>query len=314
VDIWERMDPELRDTFSSLRAVDISDLAAARDTSHAVGALAQAAPDPRVSREDRRVPGREGAPEVLIRHYRPVGQDQQLPCLYWVHGGGHLTGSVDEHDQLMDHVAANVGCAVVSVEWRRSPENPFPAEMDDCYAGLAWIFEHAAELAIDRDRLAVGGASSGGGSAAGLALLARDRGEIPLCFQFLLYPMLDDRSVTVSSHAVTDGRVWNRESNLIGWRYYLGDAAGTDSASPYAAPTRAQDLAGLPPAFISVGELDLFLDEDIEYGQRLLQAGVPTELHVYAGAYHGSDLLSPDAALSRRMIRDRNEALLQAFA
>jgi acetyl esterase/lipase len=126
--------------------------------------------------------------------------------------------------------------------------------------------------------------------------------------------MLDDRSVTVSSRAVTDGRVWNRTCNLIGWRYYLGDAAGTDGASPYAAPTRAQDLTGLPPAFISVGELDLFLDEDIEYGQRLLQAGVPTELHVYAGAYHGSDLLSPGAALSRRMIRDRDEALQRAFS
>jgi acetyl esterase/lipase len=165
--------------------------------------------------------------------------------------------------------------------------------MDDCYAGLKWAFSNAAELGLDAGRIAIGGASSGGGSAAGLALLARDRGEVPVCFQLLVYPMLDDRNVTPASQAVTEPQVWNRQSNLIGWRCYVGDAVGTDQVSPYAAPTRAASLAGLPPAYLPVGDLDLFIDEDIEYAQRLQQADVPTELHVYPGGIHGFDLLAP---------------------
>jgi acetyl esterase/lipase len=174
-----------------------------------------------------------------VRHYRPAGRHDVLPCLYWIHGGGHVLGQIEQDDLAMDHIVDAVGCAVVSVEWRRPPEHPFPAPMDDCYAGLAWTHRHAAELGVDPARIAIGGASSGGGSAAGLALLARDRGELPVRFQLLIYPMLDDRNVTPASQALTDPRVWNRASNLIGWRAYLGDAAGTGRVSPYAAPTRA---------------------------------------------------------------------------
>jgi acetyl esterase/lipase len=186
--------------------------------------------------------------------------------------------------------------------------------MDDCYAGLAWTHRHAAELGVDAARIAVGGASSGGGSAAGLALLARDRGELPVGFQLLIYPMLDDRNVTPASRALTDRRVWNRASNLIGWGAYLGDAAGTDLVSPYAAPARATNLAGLPPAYLAVGDLDLFIDEDIEYAQRLQQADVPTELHVYPGGTHAFDSYAPASALARRFAADRDEALRRAFA
>jgi acetyl esterase/lipase len=207
-----------------------------------------------------------------------------------------------------------VGCAVVSVEWRRPPEHPFPAPMDDCYAGLAWTHRHAAELGVDPARIAIGGASSGGGSAAGLALLARDRGELPVRFQLLIYPMLDDRNVTPASRALTDPRVWNRASNLIGWRAYLGDAAGTGRVSPYAAPARATDLTGLPPAYLAVGDLDLFIDEDLEYAQRLQQADVPTELHVYPGGIHAFDSYAPASALARRFAGDRDDALRRAFA
>jgi acetyl esterase/lipase len=206
-----------------------------------------------------------------------------------------------------------VGCAVVSVDWRRPPDHPFPAPMDDCYAGLSWTHRSAADLGVDPDRIAIGGASSGGGSAAGLALLARDRGEIPVCFQLLVYPMLDDRNVTPASVALTEPRVWNRQSNLIGWRCYVGDAVGTEAVSPYAAPTRATDLTGLPPAYLPVGDLDLFIDEDIEYAQRLQQADVPAELHVYPGGIHGFDLLAPNSGLAQRFIRDRDEALQRAF-
>ena len=161
-----------------------------------------------------------------------------------------MLGQIQQDDPLLESIVDAVGCAAVSVEWRRPPEHPFPAPMNDCYAGLAWTHKSAAELRIDPQRIAVGGASSGGGSAAGLALLARDRGELPICFQLLVYPMPDDRNVTPASLAVTDPKVWNRASNLIGWRAYVGDAVGTEAVSPYAAPTRATDLSGLPPAYV----------------------------------------------------------------
>jgi acetyl esterase/lipase len=270
-------------------------------------------PSRTVARQDHLARGWHGAPDVRVRHYRPVDQSGVLPCLYWIHGGGHVLGQIEQDDLAMDHIVDAVGCAVVSVEWRRPPEHPFPAPMDDCYAGLAWTHRHAIELSVDPLRIAVGGASSGGGSAAGLALLARDRGELPVCYQLLIYPMLDDRNVTPASHAVTDPRVWNRQSNLIGWRSYLGDAVGTDQVSPYAAPTRAADLAGLPPAYLAVGDLDLFIDEDLEYAQRMQQAAVPIELHVYPAAIHGFDSSAPGSGLARRFVRDRDEALRRAF-
>jgi acetyl esterase/lipase len=262
---------------------------------------------------DHQAPGLNGAPQVRVRLYRPADQPGQLPCLYWIHGGGHVLGQIEQDDLMMEHIVEAVGCAAVSVEWRRPPEHPFPAPMDDCYAGLKWAHANAAELGLDPGRIAVGGASSGGGSAAGLALLARDRGEVPVCFQLLVYPMLDDRNVTPASLAVTEPKVWNRQSNLIGWQSYVGDAVGTDRVSPYAAPTRADSLAGLPPAYLPVGDLDLFIDEDIEYAQRLQQADVPAELHVYPGGIHGFDLLAPASRLAQRFVRDRDEALRRAF-
>ena len=315
MDLSARMDPEVAEVFPHLPVLDLDDIPAARATMMEMLAAVNAGtpPSPKVSREDHFVPGLEGDPEVRVRHYRPVDQSEALPCLYWIHGGGHVLGQIEQDDAVMDRLVEDIGCAVVSVDWRRPPEHPFPAPMNDCYAGLSWTYENAAELQIDPNRIAIGGASSGGGSAAGLALLARDKGEIPVCFQLLIYPMLDDRNVTPASHAITDPKVWNRKSNLIGWRAYVGDAVGTDRVSPYAAPTRATDLSGLPPAFIPVGDIDLFVDEDIEYAQRLLQAGVPTELHVYVGGIHGFDLLAPASELAGRFRRDRDDALRRAF-
>jgi acetyl esterase/lipase len=178
----------------------------------------------------------------------------------------------------------------------------FPGAIEDAHAGLAWVHAHAAELGIDPERIGVGGASAGGGLAAALALMARDRGEVPVAFQLLIYPMLDDRQVTSSSH--WDDPIWPPSANRYAWTAYLGDARGGADVSPYAAPARATDLAGLPPALISVGALDGFSDENIEYAVRLRHAGVPVELHVYAGAPHGFDSLVPDAAIAKRARRD----------
>ena len=184
--------------------------------------------------------------------------------------------------------------------------------MDDAHAVLAYAFDESRTLGIDPSRIALGGASSGGGLAAGLALLSRDRGDYRACFQWLIYPMLDDRGITSSSRSVVDPRVWNERSNRLAWQAYLSGLEGRD-VPPYAAPARAQNLAGLPPCFIATGDLDLFVDENIDYARRLLQAQVPTELHVYPGAIHGFDLFAPGSAVSRRFTRDRDAALLRAF-
>ena len=171
------------------------------------------------------------------------------------------------------------------------------------------IRDNCNDLGVDQSRIAISGASSGGGLAAGLALLVRDRAEINIIFQLLIYPMIDEKNILSPSEENPDTFVWSRDNNLIGWRSYLGRAFGSDNVPPYAAAFRATDLSGLPPAYIMVGGLDLFLDENIEYGQRLLAAGVPTEMHIYPDAYHGFDLSSPAALVSRRFMAERNEIL-----
>jgi acetyl esterase/lipase len=271
--------------------------------------LASFPPIEGVASEDKFAPGRQGDPAVRVRVYRPNDQASTLPALYWIHGGGYVMGDIDQDDRLMAQFVKRIGCVAVSVDYRLAPENPFPAPVEDCYAGLNWLFAHAGQLGVDQARIAIGGASGGGGLAAGLALLARDRGEVKVAFQLLIYPMIDDRNVTPASHAITDPRMWNREANRLGWRAFLGRDGGGADVSPYAAASRATDLKNLPPAYIPVGALDLFVDENIEYAQRLVQAGVPTELHVYPGAFHGFDLFAPSARVSKQFKADRDSAL-----
>jgi acetyl esterase/lipase len=194
-------------------------------------------------------------------------------------------------------VAAEAVCIVASVDYRLAPEHPFPAAVEDCYVALRWLAMEPAGLGVETSRLAVGGASAGGGLSAGLALLARDRGGPAISFQFLKYPCLDDRLQTRSSHEITDPRLWNREQARRAWRDYLGDRGGEVPA--YAAPARATDLRELPPAYIYAAELDLLRDENVEYARRLLYAGVSVELHLARGTFHGSDGLAPEAGVSR---------------
>jgi acetyl esterase/lipase len=265
-----------------------------------------------VAVEDHHAPHDDG-PDVLVRIYRPAQAPSPAPTFYWVHGGGLVMGSVAQNDDMCAAIADRLGIVVASVEYRLAPENPYPAPLEDCYAGLRWLAERSDELGVDRARVAIGGASAGGGLAAGLALLARDRNEVTVCFQLLVYPMLDDRNVTPSSHALVDPKVWNREANAAGWNAYLAGRAGAEDVEPYAAPARATDLAGLPPAYIDVGDLDLFLDEDIAYAQALMRAGVPVELHVYPGAFHGSNNFVSRSDLSRRWNADERAALARAL-
>jgi len=318
MDFLDTLDPDLAAVLQALPTdgfLDWQDLRGTRTgMAEMFAALTADLPDsPGVRKEDRTTPGPDGAPEVPIRIYRPVDAGMALPCLFWIHGGGMVLGSLAMDDHLLQHIVETVGCVAVSVEYRLAPEHPFPAPIEDCYAALKWTHAHAAELGADPTRIAVGGASAGGGLAAGLVLLARDRGEVPVAFQWLIYPMLDDRNRTPSSYAITEPRVWNRESNLFGWRAYLGREPGSEGVSPYAAPARAVDLSNLPPAYIPVGSQDLFLDEAADYALRLARAGVPVELQVYAGAFHGSELFAPAAAVSQRMVTDRDQALKRAL-
>lgn len=313
--IIERLDPELAVVVRQIPVLDLTDIPAARlALAELYAQINVATPNSAVTHTDHTAPGAEGQPEVMVRVFRPAGTDAPLPCLYWIQGGGYVLTAPDMDDQFCEDIAQRHQCVVVSVDWRRAPEHPFPAPAEDCYAGLAWTIRSAADLGIDPHRVAVGGHSSGGGSAAGLALLVRDRAELSIVHQLLIYPMLDDTNSTPASHEVTDAQVWNRTSNEIGWRSYLGDAYGSTHVSPYAAPTRMENLAGLAPATVLTGELDLFVDEDVIYAQRLMQANVPTELHVYRAAHHGFDRMVPTAAVSRRFIADRDAALHHAFA
>ncbi|GCE16011.1 alpha/beta hydrolase [Tengunoibacter tsumagoiensis] len=266
-----------------------------------------------LSVSERFISGLEGEPNVRILVYLPTSVQGPLPTLLWIHGGGYVMGSADAEDLMVKSIVSNVGCAAVSVDYRLAPETPYPGPIEDCYAALKWIFTHANELGIDPQRIAVGGSSSGGGLAAALALLTRDRGEFSLAFQLLLAPMLDDRTCTLANpHPYTGEFIWTPEANRFGWTSLLGHEPGQSNVSPYAAAARAEHLEGLPATFINVGALDLFLEEDMEYARRLMRAGVSTELHVYPGAYHGFRMVA-NAQVTKAAERDQLAALRRAF-
>ncbi|MGI5283074.1 alpha/beta hydrolase [Nonomuraea polychroma] len=313
------LDPEIRAALEQMPLPDFGLASVAPEDLPGVRAqinafLAAAPPaETDVTIEDRHVPGPDGAPDVRVRIYRPGGEGTSRPALYWIHGGGMVIGTPEIDDALMIGYVEQLGCVVVSVDYRLAPENPYPAPVEDCYAGLVWTAKAAGELGIDPARLAVGGASAGGGLAAATVLLARDRGGPEVAFQLLVCPMLDDRNSTPSSQEFTDAVVWKREENLYGWKALLGDLFGADDVPPYAAPSRATDLSGLPPAFVDVAELEVFRDEDIDYALRLSQAGVSTELHLYPGGFHAFDGMVPDAELSKRARAARLAALKRAF-
>jgi acetyl esterase/lipase len=245
--------------------------------------------------------------DVPVRVHRPVGVEGQLPCIFSIHGGGYVLGSYAMDDATFDQWCPTLGVVGVSVEYRLSPETAYPGPLEDCYAALKWAYDEAESLGIDRSKIGIRGVSAGGGLTAGLALLARDRGEVPVAFQLLDCPMIDDTGSNPSIQH--DGLpVWTREANTFGWRSYLGDLYGTDDVPYTAAPARAKDLSGLPPAFVSVGSVDGFHDEDVTYALRLNQAGVPTELHVYPGAGHAYQA-AIGSRIARQSARDQLEWL-----
>jgi acetyl esterase/lipase len=241
---------------------------------------------------------------VGVRLFRPVGVAEPTPALLWIHGGGYVGGTAQQDDRLCRRFSTRLGITVASVDYRLAPEHPYPVPLEDCYSALIWL---AGLPAADRGRVAIGGASAGGGLAAALALLARDRGEVTPAFQLLAYPMLDDRSSTTADNP--NYRLWNTSSNHFGWTAYLGNAD-----PQIAVPARRDDLSGLPPAWIGVGTHDLFHDEDLAYAERLTSAGVPCEVEVVPGVFHCFDLAVPKAQVSQRFFDSQCEILRSALA
>jgi acetyl esterase/lipase len=247
---------------------------------------------------ERLVPGPPGAPDVSLLVCRPAGVTTPLAAIYHIHGGGMVIGDNRTGLPLILEWAEEFRLVVVSVEYRLAPETPHPGPVEDCYAGLAWTAAHSGELGIDPDRIVIAGGSAGGGLAAAVALMARDRGGPALAGQMLMCPMLDDRNDTPSAVQMAGLGVWDLAANHTGWTALLGEARGGPDVSPYAAPARATDLSGLPPAFIDVGSAETFRDEDVTYASRIWQAGGVAELHVWPGGFHGFAMMS-QAALSQ---------------
>lgn len=281
---------------------------------HGQAAPVPDAPDPddlfpSVVVSEEHVPGEDGDPDVRVLLHRPREQADTAPGLVWIHGGGYVMGQPEADDLLCRRIADETGAVIASVDYRLAPETAAPGPLHDCYATLRWLHGNIDKLGLDPARIAIGGASAGGGLAASLAILARDRAELTVSFQALVYPMLDDRTgSTTDSHPYAGEFVWTPSDNVFGWSALLGEEPGGADVSPYSAAARVESVAGLPPTYISVGALDLFAEEDLTYATRLLRAGVPTEFHLYPGAFHAYDLV-PTATLTQVHLRDLIGAL-----
>ncbi len=310
-DPYSVVDPELLPALKQFPAFDLS--------AEMVGKFRQMPgmpplPAPAPQPVERHIPGPPGAPEVRLWVVDPAPLEKGKPLLLHMHGGGFMMTNPMLMPQLQG-IATDCHCVVVSVDYRLAPETRYPGSLEDNYAALKWAHAHAAELGIDRSRIAVGGESAGGGHAASLAIHARDRNEVPIVFQLLIYPQLDDR--TGSGHPAPPAIghfIWTASANRLAWSSLLGVPAGSSKVPAAAVPARVASVAGLPPAWIGVGSIDLFAEEDMEYARRLVHAGVATELLVVRGAFHGFDLLVPDAEASKQFSASWKSALRKAFA
>lgn len=309
MDFHSRVLPELRQTLTQFSGFHLEDL----ESSRAMLKNPPREQSKHVRTTSRMIPGAAG--EMLAKIYEPtLRTGSKLPAMLWIHGGGYVMGHPDMDDALCERFVQAANCVVVSVDYRLAPEHPYPAAIHDCYAGLTWMTDEAESLGIDLERVAIAGASGGGGLTAALALMARDKGGPALIFQMPLYPMIDNRNRTASSHEIeAENATWNRTNNLAAWSMYLGESADDSQVSAYAVPSRAENLAGLPPTYTCVGQLDLFRDETIEYVTRLAQAGVDVEFHLYPGCYHCFEVFVPEAEVSQHASQGYIDAMARAL-
>ena len=275
-------------------------------------------PPPALQPFEKHIPGPSGAPDLRLVIFDPAPGAKNRPAFLHIHGGGYVVGKagfVGPDPTILQNMAKDCGCLIVSVDYRLAPETHFPGSLEDNYTALRWLYHNADALGVDPKRIAIGGESAGGGHAAMLAIAARDRKEIPILFQMLIYPMLDDRTGSSRQAPPFMGQfIWTPASNRLGWTSLLGVPAGSANVPAGAVPARVENLAGLPPALIMVGSIDLFADEDMEYARRLNNAGVSTELHVFPGGFHGFDILAANTSVSARFTETWHTALKRAFA
>lgn len=263
---------------------------------------------------ERFVPAMNGAPAVRVLIIEPANPALGRPGMLDMHGGGYMYGSPEIASSYLKELVLKFGITVVSVDYRLAPNTRYPGSLHDNYAALKWFHDNAAHMGVDPARIAIMGLSAGGGHAAALGILARDRGEIPVLFQLLLCPMLDDRTGSTVDPGPTVGHlIWTRENNREGWAALLGVEPGGGDVASGSVPMRVKNLAGLPPTFISVGSLDLFAAESISFAQRLVDAGVPTELHVFPGGIHGFEYLVPEAQISQKALKARDDFIAGGF-
>ncbi len=303
-------DPELQDIAVCLPTTGFEDVVGSRAMiKEMLGPMNAELDFSAIDIVDRQIPGYESAPDVPVRVYTPKNRSANIPGLLYIHGGGFTVGSLDSEHGFAGMICEKVGVVVVSVDYRLAPENPYPAALNDCYAALQWLHKSATELGVDPERIGISGQSAGGGLAAALALFARDKGGPSICFQVLNIPELDDRLETTSMKTFVDTPLFNRPGAIVSWDFYLGDIKrGSADVPIYAAPGRATDLSGLPPAYVMSMEFDPLRDEGILYALKMLESGVPVELHTYTGTFHGSAMIQ-FAAVSQRMEVDLLGAL-----
>ncbi|MBY0509792.1 MAG: alpha/beta hydrolase [Rhodospirillaceae bacterium] len=309
------VDAELREALEQRPRLKLSDEALPKSRAF-IHKLAAATPKPDLPDlgvSEMHVDSIFGAAPIRILMYKPRGRSHRLPAFVHVHGGGFVMGAPEMRDVENRILASKLNCVIVSVDYRLAPEAPYPAALHDVYAVLVWLNANALALDVDPARIGIKGESGGGGIAAGVALYARDKNGPPLAFQHFIYPMIDDRTaIRTDLNPYVGEFVWTQEHNLFGWRALLGQEPGRGDVSPYAAASRADDLSKLPPTYIAVGALDLFLEENMDYAHRLSRAGVPVELHVYPGAYHGFQAAA-QARVSQQADRDSFDSLLKCL-
>ena len=308
------VDPELLEPLEAFLKSGGDDVLSARNLEQARKLWVASPPAPAPVHEERSIPGPKGAPEVHVVVINAARTESNRPAILHIHGGGFVAGTAAQGLPRLQQIARRHDCIIVTVDYRLAPETRFPGSLEDIYAALRWLHHSAHSLGVDASRIVVMGESSGGGHAAMLTIAARDRGEVPIAFQLLIYPMLDDR--TGSSRQVPPhigAYVWVPAENRFAWSSFLGVPAGSRTVPAGAVPARVENLGGLPPAFLGVGSLDLFVDEDIDYARRLISSGVPTELCVVPGAYHGFDVIAPEAAPSTAFQATWTAALARAL-
>ncbi|MEJ6507335.1 MAG: alpha/beta hydrolase [Microbacteriaceae bacterium] len=299
--VRDRIDPESRIPLDGLLQVipggfnSISDIVARREFRDQLLSATPVPKNPNVVISHHLAPGPDG--ELGVRVYSPRNVSSPAPGLIYIHGGGMIMGGLEGEDGTCQMLADSLGAVIASVDYRKAPENPYPAGPEDCFAAASWVFNNAEELGIDSDNVGIYGPSAGGGLAIAVALMARDRGGPSFSYMVPIHPMIDDRNVSESSHMVVDVGIWDRDGSLEAWSWYLGGS----EADHYAAPARAENLSGLPPTFMDVGELDMFRDENIEFAKRLSEADVPVEFHLWPGSYHASEIFAAEASLSQRI-------------